>query len=45
MLFENKKDKVYTVNKNNIALNGDNDKRRALADSNVSQMIFTLIQP
>ena len=27
MLFENKKHEVYTVNKHNIALNRDNDKR------------------
>ena len=32
MLFENKKHKVYTVNKHKIALNRDNDKRLVQAD-------------
>ena len=32
MLFENKKHKVYTVNKHKIALNRDDDKRLVLAD-------------
>ena len=32
MLFENKKHKVYSVNKHKIALNRDNDKRILQAD-------------
>ena len=32
MMFENKKHKVYTVNKHKIALNRDNDKRLVQAD-------------
>ena len=32
MLFDNKKYKVYTVNKHKIALNRDNDKRLVQAD-------------
>ena len=32
MLFENKKHKVYTVNKHKIALNKDDEKRLAQAD-------------
>ena len=32
MLFENKKDEVYTVNKHKIALNRDDDKRVVQAD-------------
>ena len=32
ILFENKKHKVYTVNKHKIALNRDNDKRLVQAD-------------
>ena len=31
-MFENKKHKVYTVNKHKIALNRDNDKRLVQAD-------------
>ena len=32
MLFENKKDEVYVVNKYKITLNRDNDKRLVWAD-------------
>ena len=32
MLFENKKHEVYTVNKNKIALNRDDDKRLVQVD-------------
>ena len=32
MLFENKKRKIYTVNKHKIALNRDDDKRLVQAD-------------
>ena len=32
ILFENKKNEVYTVNKNKIALNRDDDKRLVQAD-------------
>ena len=32
MLFENKKHEVYTVNKHNIALNRDDNKRVVQAD-------------
>ena len=32
ILFENKKNEVYTVNKNKIALNRDDDKRPVQAD-------------
>ena len=32
MLFENKKQEVYTVNKYKIALNRDDDKRLVQAD-------------
>ena len=32
MLFENKKHEVYLVNKHNIALNRDDDKRLVQAD-------------
>ena len=32
MLFENKKHKVYTVNRHKIALNRDDDKRLIQAD-------------
>ena len=32
MLFENKKDEVYTVYKHKIALNRDDDKRLVQAD-------------
>ena len=42
ILFMNKKNKVYTVNK--IALNRDKDKRRVQADGNISKRKFHLIQ-
>ena len=32
MLFENKKDEIYVVNKYKITLNRDNDKRLVWAD-------------
>ena len=32
MFFENKKHKLYTINRHKIALNRDNDKRLVQAD-------------
>ena len=37
MLFENKKHKVYTVNKHKITLNRDDDKRLVQADEITTQ--------
>ena len=42
ILFMNKKNKVYTVNK--IALNRDKNKRRVQADGSISKRKFDLIQ-